>query len=262
MGAAKCMRSFHERQDFKALLLADADVTRVLTPAEIERAFDLNDQLKARRRCVRACVSGGSCLMQARVFVTLKPSVFDPQGTTVAEALHTLGYPPSAMCGKGSTSNSKSTHRTLKRLVASQRTPPTAVVQSRHRELSHRGDVVKIAVVVFPGSNCDHDTYYVAKDVLGQDAELIWHKDTSLRRADAVILPGGFAHGDYLRTGAIARFSPIMPRWRSSRGWWAGARHLQRVPGSPRGRSAAGGDAAQPPTAIPLRVRARSRRAD
>jgi phosphoribosylformylglycinamidine synthase subunit PurQ / glutaminase len=70
---------------------------------------------------------------------------------------------------------------------------------------------VKIAIVVFPGSNCDHDTYYVAKDVLGQDAELIWHKDTSLGRADAVILPGGFAHGDYLRTGAIARFSPIMP---------------------------------------------------
>ena len=68
---------------------------------------------------------------------------------------------------------------------------------------------MKIAIVVFPGSNCDHDTYYVAKDILGQDAELIWHKDTSLRRADAVILPGGFAHGDYLRTGAIARFSPM-----------------------------------------------------
>jgi phosphoribosylformylglycinamidine synthase subunit PurQ / glutaminase len=69
---------------------------------------------------------------------------------------------------------------------------------------------VKFAVVVFPGSNCDHDTYYVAKEVLGQEAELVWHKDTSLGGADAVILPGGFAHGDYLRTGAIARFSPIM----------------------------------------------------
>ena len=69
---------------------------------------------------------------------------------------------------------------------------------------------MKFAVVVFPGSNCDHDTYHVAKDVLGQDAELIWHKDRSLGRADVVILPGGFAHGDYLRTGAIARFSPIM----------------------------------------------------
>jgi phosphoribosylformylglycinamidine synthase len=69
---------------------------------------------------------------------------------------------------------------------------------------------MKFAVVVFPGSNCDHDAYYAAEHVLGQQAELIWHKDTSLRGADAVILPGGFAHGDYLRTGAIARFSPIM----------------------------------------------------
>ncbi len=70
---------------------------------------------------------------------------------------------------------------------------------------------MKIAVVAFPGSNCDHDAFYAASAVLGQDAELIWHKDTSLKNADAVILPGGFAHGDYLRTGAMARFSPIMP---------------------------------------------------
>ena len=70
---------------------------------------------------------------------------------------------------------------------------------------------MKFGVVVFPGSNCDHDAYHAAKDVLGQDAEFVWHKDTSLKGADVVILPGGFAHGDYLRTGAIARFSPIMP---------------------------------------------------
>ena len=69
---------------------------------------------------------------------------------------------------------------------------------------------MKFAVVVFPGSNCDHDAHHAVKDVLHQDAELIWHKDTSLKGADVVILPGGFAHGDYLRTGAIARFSPIM----------------------------------------------------
>ncbi len=69
---------------------------------------------------------------------------------------------------------------------------------------------MKFAVVVFPGSNCDHDAYHAAKHVLGQDAELVWHKDTSLGGADVVVLPGGFAHGDYLRTGAIARFSPIM----------------------------------------------------
>jgi phosphoribosylformylglycinamidine synthase I len=69
---------------------------------------------------------------------------------------------------------------------------------------------MKFAVVVFPGSNGDHDAYYAAKDVLGVEADYVWHKETSLRGADVVILPGGFAHGDYLRTGAIARFSPIM----------------------------------------------------
>jgi phosphoribosylformylglycinamidine synthase len=69
---------------------------------------------------------------------------------------------------------------------------------------------MKFAVVVFPGSNCDDDAYHAARHVLGQDAEFVWHKDTSLGGADVVILPGGFAHGDYLRTGAIARFAPVM----------------------------------------------------
>jgi phosphoribosylformylglycinamidine synthase subunit PurQ / glutaminase len=69
---------------------------------------------------------------------------------------------------------------------------------------------MKFAVVVFPGSNCDHDAYHAVKHVLGQDAEYVWHKETSLKGADAVILPGGFSHGDYLRSGAIARFSPVM----------------------------------------------------
>jgi len=69
---------------------------------------------------------------------------------------------------------------------------------------------MKFAVVVFPGSNSDRDAWYAAGQVLGEQAELVWHKDSDLAGADAVILPGGFAHGDYLRTGAIARFSPIM----------------------------------------------------
>ena len=69
---------------------------------------------------------------------------------------------------------------------------------------------MKFAIVVFPGSNCDHDAHHAAKHVLGQDAMFVWHKDTSLNGADVVVLPGGFAHGDYLRTGAIARFSPVM----------------------------------------------------
>lgn len=69
---------------------------------------------------------------------------------------------------------------------------------------------MKFAIVVFPGSNSDQDAWYAASEVLGETAALVWHKDTDLGGADAVILPGGFAHGDYLRTGAIARFSPIM----------------------------------------------------
>jgi len=69
---------------------------------------------------------------------------------------------------------------------------------------------MKVGVVVFPGSNCDHDAYHAAVDVLGQQAEYIWHKDTDLKGADVLILPGGFAHGDYLRVGAMARFSPVM----------------------------------------------------
>ncbi len=69
---------------------------------------------------------------------------------------------------------------------------------------------MNFSIVVFPGSNCDHDAYHAAKHVLGQEAEFVWHKETSLKGADVVVLPGGFSHGDYLRTGAIARFSPIM----------------------------------------------------
>ena len=69
---------------------------------------------------------------------------------------------------------------------------------------------MKIGVVVFPGSNCDHDTYHVLKHVCGQDARFVWHKDSDLSGMDAMVLPGGFSYGDYLRTGAIARFSPVM----------------------------------------------------
>src|SRR3954462_15493044 len=67
----------------------------------------------------------------------------------------------------------------------------------------------RVAVVVFPGSNCDADTLDAAR-VAGSDAYFVWHRDTDLQQADAVILPGGFSYGDYLRSGAIARFSPVM----------------------------------------------------
>jgi phosphoribosylformylglycinamidine synthase I len=69
---------------------------------------------------------------------------------------------------------------------------------------------MKFGIVVLPGSNCDHDALHVAKNVIGAEAEVLWHKETNLKGVDCVIIPGGFAYGDYLRAGALAKFAPIM----------------------------------------------------
>jgi len=69
---------------------------------------------------------------------------------------------------------------------------------------------MKFGVIVFPGSNCDDDIFYVLKDILGQETVKLWHKETDLQGCDFIVVPGGFSYGDYLRSGAIARFSPIM----------------------------------------------------
>ena len=69
---------------------------------------------------------------------------------------------------------------------------------------------MKFGIVVFPGSNCDHDCYHVLKNVLGKETDFVWHKDKDVSKYDCIVLPGGFSYGDYLRTGAIARFSPVM----------------------------------------------------
>src|SRR5438067_8767237 len=69
---------------------------------------------------------------------------------------------------------------------------------------------MKFGIVILPGSNCDHDAMHVTRTVLGADAEFLWHKDTNLQGADCVIIPGGFAYGDYLRAGALANFAPSM----------------------------------------------------
>jgi len=69
---------------------------------------------------------------------------------------------------------------------------------------------MKFAVIVFPGSNCDNDAYYVIKNELGIEVDFVWHKDSDLSNYDGIIIPGGFSYGDYLRAGAVARFSKIM----------------------------------------------------
>jgi len=68
----------------------------------------------------------------------------------------------------------------------------------------------KIGVIIFPGSNCDHDAYHAMKSVMGAETEFLWHKESDLSGIDLLLIPGGFSYGDYLRSGAIARFSPIM----------------------------------------------------
>ena len=69
---------------------------------------------------------------------------------------------------------------------------------------------MKFGIIVFPGSNCDHDAYHVISKQVGQPVDFIWHRDTDLKSYDALIIPGGFSYGDYLRAGALARFSPVM----------------------------------------------------
>src|SRR5712691_8933330 len=68
----------------------------------------------------------------------------------------------------------------------------------------------RVGILVFPGSNCDRDCHYAVTEILGAQADFVWHKEPTLPQVDAVIIPGGFSYGDYLRTGAIARFSPVM----------------------------------------------------
>ena len=69
---------------------------------------------------------------------------------------------------------------------------------------------MNFAVIVFPGSNCDHDAYHIFKSILNTSVDFVWHKETDLKKYDAILIPGGFSYGDHLRTGAIASFSPVM----------------------------------------------------
>ena len=110
----------------------------------------------------------------------------------------------------------------------------------------------RVGVVVFPGTNCELDVLD-AFERFGAEAELLWHGDASTRGVDAVIVPGGFAHGDYLRTGAIAQFSPVMEAVREhAAGGRAGCGHLQRLPGAVRERIAPGCAAEEHRPALPL----------
>ena len=89
---------------------------------------------------------------------------------------------------------------------------------------------MKFGVIIFPGSNCDHDAFWTIQQVAKQPVTFLWHESHDLENCDAIIVPGGFAFGDYLRTGAIAKFSPVMDRSGSSPRWRLRPRNLQWIP--------------------------------
>ena len=106
---------------------------------------------------------------------------------------------------------------------------------------------MKFGVVQFPGSNCDQDAYYAVRDVLRQPVEYIWHQSTDVSSFDCIILPGGFSYGDYLRTGAVAKFSPVMNAVQEFAGKWRQVdRDMQWVPDPLRIGTAAGGADTRP----------------
>ncbi len=141
--------------------------------------------------------------------------MLDPQGKAIAAALARLGHGSvrEVRAGKvffidvdGSDPGAveADARKMAEELLAN------TVIEGFDVRVALGGPPVKFGIVVFPGSNCDDDCHHVAKDLLGCEADYIWHQDRDLKGADAVILPGGFAYGDYLRAGALARFSPVM----------------------------------------------------
>ena len=207
---------------------------------------------------------------EAVVEITHLPGIADPQGATVERSLPALGYDNVSQVRVG-----KSIRLVVEAATeADARRPgrgdePAAPQQPGDRGVHGDGEratasrvsrlaasePMNIAVVVFPGTNCELDVAWSVEQ-LGAQAELVWHAEASLPDVDAVVVPGGFAHGDYLRTGAIARFSPVM----AAVGDFAAAgaarrRHLQRLPGAHRGGPAPRCAAEERGAQVPVRDR-------
>src|SRR6267378_6159830 len=108
--------------------------------------------------------------------------------------------------------NWSSLYRPSPRRPASNTYPGGSLFGHGRLEISHaaRRFAMKFGVLIFPGSNCDHDAYWTIQQVAKQPVTFLWHESHDLENCDAIIVPGGFAYGDYLRTGAIAKFSPVM----------------------------------------------------
>ena len=156
-------------------------------------------------------------MIRAQVIVRPRASIFDPQGDAVCRAIQHLGVSAVKQAHVGKCIELEIEGDDVDRRARAARDDlPGPALQPGDRGLRARPSSRAprnnhaLGVIQFPGSNCDQDAFHVLKNVLGQEAEYVWHKETSLGGADAVVVPGGFSYGDYLRCGAIARFSPIM----------------------------------------------------
>ncbi len=157
-------------------------------------------------------------LYRVPVQIIPRPGILDPQGAAVAGALRSLGFNTIADIRVGrfitvdvnaaSATDATSAVRSMcEKLLAN---PVIEDFVLEEPSAATGRSVVKFGIVTFPGSNGDYDAYHAAADALGEESVYLWHKDHDLKGCDVIVLPGGFSYGDYLRPGAIARFSPIM----------------------------------------------------
>ena len=147
--------------------------------------------------------------MKVEVRVYPREGILDPQGKAIAAALVRLGHSSVEQVRAGKVFFLEIAGDDRTRGNGSAADGGGAPREHGDRGLRRPG-AMKFAIVVFPGSNCDQDCEHVAKNLLGCEADYVWHADTDLKGADVVVIPGGFAYGDYLRAGALARFSPVM----------------------------------------------------
>ena len=180
--------------------------------------------------------------MKARVHVTLKNGVLDPQGKAIGHSLNRLGFAEVGDVRQGKfielelaeTDKAKAKAR-LEEMCQQ------AAGQHRDRELLDRaGRLMKAAVLVFPGSNREGDVAQAIELVTGRKPQMVWHGDGDFAKTDLIVVPGGFSYGDYLRCGAMAAQSPVMAEVKQRAGAGrAGAGDLQRLPDRHRGGPAA-----------------------
>ena len=192
------------------------------------------------------------------VDVMLKPEILDPQGKAVAEALPRLGFDGIADVRQGKrfeleVDGEVTEERLAQIRGAAETLLSNPVIEDFTVRVEDAPDLMRVGVVTFPGSLDDADAAR-AFGLAGGEPVALWHGDADLHGVDAVVLPGGFSYGDYLRCGAIARFAPVMePLVGRRERRPAGARHLQRLPGALRVAPAAGRADPQRPPQVHLR---------